>query len=192
MNRPQYWEDDETWAAYEEWLAKQPSSPAPLDGLRRAIAKAHGDIETEEDMRNAIQFGNDLYSAYKDSMKEKQPLTPPVWPASQEPQPALSDLIDMDDSFSDWKRTMNNRVGSIQFQPGLLFSGGLLGIRFDGEDRFRVCDFNCQFSLDGEQFYGAATLIGKLAMLAVPCRVTTDADGIDAAIMRADFVSEAV
>lgn len=117
-------------------------------------------------------------------------MIPPVWPASQEPQPALNDLIDMDQSYAEGKAAMNGRVGSIQFQPGLLFSGGLLGIRLDGEDRFRVCDFSCQFSLDGEQFYGAATLIGKLALLAVPCRVTLDADGIDAAIMRADFVSE--
>lgn len=85
---------------------------------------------------------------------------------------------------------MNGRVGSIQFQPGLLFSGGLLGIRLEGEDDFRTCQFDCQYTLDGEQYFGAATLIGKLALLAVPCRVTLDADGIDAAIMRADFVSE--
>jgi hypothetical protein len=66
MKRPEYWEDDETWAIYDAWLALQSApKPEPLSGLKRAIAKARGDILTEEDMRGAIDFQNRLWGAFK-------------------------------------------------------------------------------------------------------------------------------
>jgi hypothetical protein len=72
MKRPEYWEDDETWAAYNEWLAANPP-PAEntLEGLRLAIAKARGDIRTEEDMRQAIDCGNKLWAAFKAASKDR-------------------------------------------------------------------------------------------------------------------------
>lgn len=61
MIKPQYWEDDEKWAAYEEWLANSPEAiPEPMSALQKAIRKARGDIDTPEDMADAIGLCNAL------------------------------------------------------------------------------------------------------------------------------------
>lgn len=52
MNRPEYWEDDETWAAYEEQQkTKEPPKPEPLPGLKAAIDRARGNVPIEESIR---------------------------------------------------------------------------------------------------------------------------------------------
>lgn len=60
MRKPEYWEPDETHEQYAEWLETQPPKPEPppLDPIARAVAKARGDILTEEDMKANIDFLN--------------------------------------------------------------------------------------------------------------------------------------
>jgi len=61
MNRPEYYADDETWMAYEAWLAAQPAKQEPpaefMSGLRAAIQKARGD--PADDIPGTIAFLNE-------------------------------------------------------------------------------------------------------------------------------------
>ena len=62
MIKPEYWADDEKWAAWEQWEKDNPDKDhnvgEPLSGLGKAIAKARGDIICEQDMIDQINFCN--------------------------------------------------------------------------------------------------------------------------------------
>jgi hypothetical protein len=43
MRKPEYWEDDEIWEAYEWWLKENPPvEPQPLSELEQAVEDARG------------------------------------------------------------------------------------------------------------------------------------------------------
>lgn len=59
MNKPEYWEPDEVHEQYEEWLRQHPEpEPEPLSPLQTAIARARGEVLTDEDMKKSIDFLN--------------------------------------------------------------------------------------------------------------------------------------
>lgn len=57
--RPEYWEDDETWEAYERALAMEPPAPTVLlSPLQEAIRKASGKHPTGDEIAAMIGFLN--------------------------------------------------------------------------------------------------------------------------------------
>jgi hypothetical protein len=73
LRKPAYWEPDEVWEQYWESL-KQAESDVPLEPaspLRKAIAKARGEILTEEDMEAAVRFGNRAYATLVESQRRR-------------------------------------------------------------------------------------------------------------------------
>lgn len=60
MIKPEYWESQEAQEQYADWLKCQPPAPEsePKSRLTLAVAKARGDILTDEDMYSSIRFLN--------------------------------------------------------------------------------------------------------------------------------------
>lgn len=75
MDKPEYWQDDETWDAYNIWLNNQPNDetnqPEQSD-LKKTIEKARGNQKPPE---KPMQFHNKSTTYYPNADWQPKPTT---------------------------------------------------------------------------------------------------------------------